>query len=115
MSWVPRTLHSAWLMGHAPLTLFHFKTYLFIYLAVLGLICGIPRPGIKPRPLALGAWSLSHWTTKEGLPVHFKCTNIPFINKVLGHNLLWGGRVKVMNMSCVKVYAEFCTLISGVY
>ena len=25
----------------------------------------IPWPGIKPRPPALGAWSLSHWTTTE--------------------------------------------------
>ena len=41
MAWVPRMQHSAWLTGHALFTLFHFKTYLFIYLAVLGLICGI--------------------------------------------------------------------------
>ena len=25
----------------------------------------VPWPGIEPRHLALGAWSLSHWTTKE--------------------------------------------------
>ena len=25
----------------------------------------IPQPGIKPRPPALAAWSLSHWTTGE--------------------------------------------------
>ena len=25
----------------------------------------VPWPGIKPRPPALGAWSLSHWTTRE--------------------------------------------------
>ena len=24
-----------------------------------------PRAGIEPRPPALGAWSLSHWTTRE--------------------------------------------------
>ena len=40
-----------------------------IYLFVLGLSCGIwelvPWPGIKPRPPALGAQSLSHWTTRE--------------------------------------------------
>ena len=33
------------------------------------LSCGmwhlIPWPGILPRPPALGAWSLSHWTTRE--------------------------------------------------
>ena len=29
--------------------------------------CGIlvPRPGIKPIPPALGAWSPNHWTTRE--------------------------------------------------
>ena len=25
----------------------------------------VPWPGIKPRPPALGAWSLSHWTARE--------------------------------------------------
>ena len=25
----------------------------------------VPRPGIELRVPALGAWSLSHWTTKE--------------------------------------------------
>ena len=24
-----------------------------------------PQPGVKPRPHALGAWNLSHWTTRE--------------------------------------------------
>ena len=36
---------------------------------MLGLSCGmrhlVPQPGIKPRPPALGAWSLNHWTTRE--------------------------------------------------
>ena len=45
--------------------------YLFIYsfLVVLGLSCSmwdlVPWPGIKPRPPALGTWSLTHWTTRE--------------------------------------------------
>ena len=25
----------------------------------------VPRPGIEPGPPALGAWRLSHWTTRE--------------------------------------------------
>ena len=48
----------------------------FIYLAVLGvschmwdLSCGmqdlVPWAGIKLRPPGLGAWNLSHWTTRE--------------------------------------------------
>ena len=43
--------------------------YLFIYLAVPGLSGSmwdlVPRLMIKPSPPALGAQSLSHWTTRE--------------------------------------------------
>ena len=43
--------------------------FLFIYLAVLGLSCGmqdlVPWPGIEPGPPVLGLWSLRHWTTRE--------------------------------------------------
>ena len=49
--------------------------YLLIWLCqVLGAACQlfscstwdlVPWLGIKPRPPALGAWSLSHWTTRE--------------------------------------------------
>ena len=59
-------------------TLFCFVFLIFIYLAVPILSCGIQtlscgmwdllsRPGIKPGPLAMGAPSLSHWTTREVL------------------------------------------------
>ena len=38
--------------------------------------------GIEPRPYALGAWSLSHWTTRE-VPVIFIdmiwCLLCPFL------------------------------------
>ena len=55
---------------------FYFLILSFIYLAVPGLSwdvqtlrCGtwdlVCSPGIKPGPSALGAWSLSHWTTRE--------------------------------------------------
>ena len=54
---------------------FFFKyLFLFIYLAVLSLSCSIwdvvPQPGNELRPPALGAWSLSHWTTKK-VPAYF--------------------------------------------
>ena len=46
---------------------------LFIYLAAPVLSCGVwnpvPRPGIKPGPPALGAWSPGSWTTRE-VPPH---------------------------------------------
>ena len=69
-----------------------YKTY--IYLAVRVLVaawrifgCGIqtlncsmwglvPQAGIKPWPSALGAWSPSHWTTRE-VPV---MTSNPLFN-----------------------------------
>ena len=42
---------------------------IFIYLSVLGLSCGtwhlVPWPEMEPRPPALAAQSLSHWTTRE--------------------------------------------------
>ena len=48
---------------------FLFIWIVFIYLAMLGLSCGIwdlvSWPKIESRPLALGAWSLNHWTTRE--------------------------------------------------
>ena len=31
----------------------------------------IPRPGMEPGPPVLGAWSLSHWTTREVLRILF--------------------------------------------
>ena len=40
-----------------------------IYLTALGLSCSMwglfSLPGIEPGPPTLGAWSLSHWTTRE--------------------------------------------------
>ena len=46
---------------------FFFFQYLFTYLA--GLSCNtlnvVPQPRIEPGSLALGAQSLSHWTTRE--------------------------------------------------
>ena len=31
----------------------------------------ISQPGIKPKPLALGAWSFSYWATSEVLSFSF--------------------------------------------
>ena len=53
---------------------FLYLKELVIYLAVLGLSCGIwdlvPWPGIKPGCPTLGVWSLNHRTTRE-VPVLF--------------------------------------------
>ena len=55
--------------------------YLFIWLhrvlfGAHGIFCCsmrdlVPRPGIEPGPPALGAQSLSHWTTREVLEVYY--------------------------------------------
>ena len=43
----------------------------FFLVAACGLLVAacmwdlVPWPGIEPRPPALGAWSLTHWTTRE--------------------------------------------------
>ena len=50
-----------------------FYLFLLIYL-LLAKPCGrwdLPLPGIEPRPPALGAQSLNHWTTREVLEWHF--------------------------------------------
>ena len=43
--------------------------YLFIHLAALGLSCDmwnlVPWPGSEIGSPALGAWSLSYWSTRE--------------------------------------------------
>ena len=48
---------------------FHFILFIFFYLAVPGLICGmwdlVPWPGIEPGYPTLGVWSLNHWTARE--------------------------------------------------
>ena len=68
----------------------------------------VPRPGIKPGPPALGAWSLSHWTTRAvpeidfwlhffSKPPHFHHEpNTPLFSQLLWghsphgvHNVFW--------------------------
>ena len=44
----------------------------------------VPRPGIKPQPPALGAWNLSHWTTREYLSYFLKMKKF-FTEKLRGH------------------------------
>lgn len=78
-------LSSSFFYAHPPyLSIsFFFQIFLFIYLAVSSLSCGmqgfsismwalsygiwnlLPQPGTKPGSPALGAQSFSHWTTRE--------------------------------------------------
>ena len=63
--------NQSYISGHFVLVEFFFLifVYLFIYLALLGLSCGmwglVLCPGIEPRPPALGVQSLSHLTIRE--------------------------------------------------
>ena len=64
-------------LDHQEVPEIHLLKFLFIdliYLAAVGLSCGmwtlicsmwdqVPWPGIEPRPTALGAQSLSHWSS----------------------------------------------------
>ena len=63
-------------------SLFFFKIYFYLFiLTAPGLSCGmrdlVPRPGTESWPPALGAQSLTHWTTRE-VPIMI------FKKKVLG-------------------------------
>ena len=69
-----------------------FLLKIVIYLAVLGVGCGMqdlaPRPGIEPGPPALGAQSSSHWTTREvpELLIFFKRKIVAFFARIhTGH------------------------------
>ena len=77
--------HSWWTLGML-FSFFHLKDFIiifliFIYLTMLGLSCItwnlVPQPGIELRLPALGAQSLSHWTTR-------KSQDFIFLKEVLG-------------------------------
>ena len=92
--WVFLIKHTSFCLTHSSLTfvlfinnsvfyfipiVFNIYFYLFLYLAVPGLSCGIfscrtlscglwdlvPWPGLTPRSAALGEQCLSHWTTRK--------------------------------------------------
>lgn len=66
-----------------------FFSFLFIYLVHLyPTVCGIlvSRPGIKPAPLALEAWRLSHWTAREVPILPFWEKILPSVSTLLPHN-----------------------------
>ena len=50
--------------------LWHLGSSIFV-VACRVFSCGmwdlVPRPGMEPKPPALGAWCLSHWITREVL------------------------------------------------
>ena len=64
--------HEQWNLVHFHLpSLFSLVTWLHQFLVAIRIVfsCGMWGlvPGIQPRPPALGAWSLSHWTPREVL------------------------------------------------
>ena len=71
-------------------------SYLFIYLAALGLNCSmqdqVPWPGIEPQFPVLEAKSLSHWTTRE-VPVSISCMSL-FIDLSQFESIHWPKSMK---------------------
>ena len=60
-------------LQHADFLVATFELLAVTFELLVG-ICGvlIPHPGIKPRSPALGAWHLSHWTTKGVLETEIR-------------------------------------------
>ena len=47
---------------------FFFFNFFWLCCAAWGIV--VPRPGIEPMSLAVKAWSLNHWTSKD-IPTYF--------------------------------------------
>ena len=82
-----------------------------------GLSCSmwdlVPWPGIEPRPSALGAWSLSHWTTRAVLWFQFPdiLGKIQFWRKCCPHRGSTADLFRVMERYCgfaVVVVTSLC-------
>ena len=79
----------------------------------------VPRPGIKPGPPALGAWSLNHWTTREVPPfvslnelmpvVYCRVAN-SFLSLTIWLCGLWTAALRMM----VKQTRKYAVLVSRV-
>ena len=90
------------LSQHAPAA---FKKKLFIYLTAWGLSYRtwdlVPWPGFKPRPPALEAQSLSHWTTGEVPASAAKqanpCSRLPGMGWKLNQIFSWEARVVALS------------------
>ena len=56
---------------------------LLLFFPLGQMACGIlvPRPGIKPTPLALESWHLNHWITREVLIAWSWASHVPSLRK----------------------------------
>ena len=71
---------------------FNIYFYLFIWLcqvlvAAYGIFsCSmwnlVPRPGVKPRPPAMGTWNLSYWITRDPQVIFFFFFTLLFQKKI---------------------------------
>ena len=73
-------------------TFFPFKIFIYLFLFVslhwvLVVSCGI-EPGMEPRSPALGAQSLSHWTTREVPVLTALCACKPTLDSLEGSEAL---------------------------
>ena len=68
-------------------------------------------PGIEPWPPALGAWSLSHWTTREVLGIFVKIKHIFKKNNVLVGNQ----KISVLKDSRIQCFnGTLCDTFNGI-
>ena len=86
-----------------------FKIYLFIYLAVPDLRCGMrdlgPWPGIEPGPPALRAQSLNCWTTREVPdPISVNLRKIMYLSVV--HSYLGQWQQVIWGQHMVSIYSH---------
>ena len=73
-------------------------------LLVVAMLALVPWPGIKPRPPALGAWSLNHWTTSDGVfklaTVVPECVLEWKMEKVMKKGLSWEVIYSILHSFC---------------
>ena len=72
----------------------------------------VPWPGIEPGPLALGAQSLSHWTSRKVPRETFKVMEIfsvLYLNG--GYQVYTGLLIRKQSMSWTQDLSPLCTLL----
>ena len=70
----------------------------------------VPWPGIEPGPPGLGAWSLSHWTTRK---VPFAPSQVTVWTLISQHHLLWSVQLLPRSGFCPGQMLQTQFLIAG--
>ena len=93
-----------WQFQFSGLYHFFFLAMLDLSFSTQDLSCSmwdlVPQPGIEPRPPALGAQSLNHWTTKEVTGLYLK--RIQWINRWSRSKIQLHGRKGFDSVLCLQ-------------